>query len=138
MKKIHLLTLTLLLALPLVVNADEHKPMQPRAMSHEGMAPGSMNMDAAPMNMKKNGMKGAGNMAASGMSQGVIRKVDKASKKITIKHGPLANLNMPSMTMMFKVKDPAMLEQVKPGDKVNFVAKRIKGVLTITKIETAK
>ena len=43
------------------------------------------------------------------LSDGEVRKVDKDAKKITIKHGPLANLDMPPMTMVFQVKDPAML-----------------------------
>ena len=50
------------------------------------------------------------------MSEGEIRKVDPETKKITIKHGELKNLDMPAMTMVFQVKDPAVLEQVNPGD----------------------
>ena len=46
------------------------------------------------------------------LSDGEVRKVDKDAKKITIKHGPLAKLDMPPMTMVFQVKDPAMLDQV--------------------------
>ena len=69
------------------------------------------------------------------MSQGEIRKVDKEAKKITIKHGELKNLDMPAMTMVFQVKDPAMLDKVKQGDKVNFVAEKVGGQFTVTKIE---
>lgn len=72
------------------------------------------------------------------LSDGEIRKVDKSAKKITIKHGPLANLDMPAMTMAYPVKDPALLEQVKPGDKVKFQAEKVGGTLTVTKIEPAK
>jgi Cu/Ag efflux protein CusF len=72
------------------------------------------------------------------LSDGEIRKVDKAAKKITIKHGPLANLDMPPMTMVFQVKDPAMLEQVRTGDKVKFQAEKLGGAFTVTKIEPAK
>ncbi len=75
---------------------------------------------------------------AQTMSDGEIRKVDKDAKKITIKHGPLANLDMPPMTMVFQVKDPAMLEQVKAGDKVKFQAEKIGGAFTVTKIEPVK
>jgi Cu(I)/Ag(I) efflux system protein CusF len=67
-----------------------------------------------------------------------VRKVDKDAKKITIKHGPLANLDMPPMTMVFQVKDPAMLEQVKAGDKIKFQAEKVGGAYTVTKIEPAK
>jgi Cu/Ag efflux protein CusF len=69
------------------------------------------------------------------LSDGEVRKVDKDAKKITIKHGPLANLDMPPMTMVFQVKDPAMLEQVKAGDKVKFQAEKIAGGYLITRIE---
>jgi Cu(I)/Ag(I) efflux system periplasmic protein CusF len=72
------------------------------------------------------------------MSQGEVRKVDKSAKKITLKHGELKNLGMPPMTMVFGVKDDAMLDKVKAGDKVQFVAEDLKGALTITAIEAAK
>jgi len=72
------------------------------------------------------------------LSDGEIRKVDKDAKKLTIKHGPLKNLDMPGMTMVFRVKDPAMLDQVKKGDKVRFVAEDANGAYTVTKIEPAK
>jgi Cu(I)/Ag(I) efflux system periplasmic protein CusF len=73
--------------------------------------------------------------ATAPMAQGEIKKVDKEAGKITIKHGPLANLEMPAMTMVFRVKDPAMLDQVKEGDKVKFVASRENGVITILHLE---
>jgi len=71
-------------------------------------------------------------------SEGEVRKVDKAAQKITIKHGPLKNLDMPAMTMVFKVKDPAMLDKIKPGDKVKFQAENVGGALTVVQIATAK
>ena len=73
--------------------------------------------------------------AAAPMTEGEIRKVDKDAGKLTIKHGPLENLGMPAMTMVYRVKDPAMLEQVKPGDRINFVAEEIGGLLTVTRME---
>ena len=72
------------------------------------------------------------------MSEGEVRKVDKSAGKVTIKHGPLANLDMPSMTMVFRVKDPAMLDQVKEGDKIKFNADRIDGTLTVTEMQVSK
>jgi Cu(I)/Ag(I) efflux system protein CusF len=72
------------------------------------------------------------------MSSGEVKKVDTEAAKITIKHGPLVNLNMPGMTMVFKVKDPAMLNQVQAGDKISFVAEKVDGALTVTKLEAAK
>ena len=72
------------------------------------------------------------------MSEGEVRKVDKSAGKVTIKHGPLANLDMPSMTMVFRVKDPAMLDQVKEGDKIKFSADKIDGALTVTEMQISK
>jgi Cu/Ag efflux protein CusF len=72
------------------------------------------------------------------MIDGEIRKVDKDAKKITIKHGPMPKFDMPGMTMVFQVKDPALLDKVKPGDKVSFEAEKLGGAFTVTKIEAAK
>lgn len=74
-------------------------------------------------------------MQGSELSDGEVRKVDKSARKITIKHGPLANVDMPAMTMVFQVKDPAMLDKVKAGDKVKFQAEKIGGGYAVTKIE---
>lgn len=72
------------------------------------------------------------------LSEGEVRKVDLQARTVTLKHGPLKNLDMPGMTMAFAVADPAMLTKVKVGDKVRFVAANPGGRLTITQIETAK
>jgi Cu(I)/Ag(I) efflux system periplasmic protein CusF len=77
-------------------------------------------------------------MAAPEMADGEIRKVDVDSKKITIKHGEIKNLDMPSMTMVFQVKDAAMLGQVKAGDKIKFAAEKLNGAYVITEIQVAK
>ncbi|WP_341677261.1 copper-binding protein [Niveibacterium sp. SC-1] len=69
--------------------------------------------------------------AAEQMSEGTIKKVDKAAGKVTINHGPLAKLQMPPMTMVFRVKDPAWLDQMKPGDKIRFVADKVDGAITV-------
>ena len=75
---------------------------------------------------------------AEALSEGEVRKVDLDAQKITIKHGPLVNLDMPAMTMVFRVSDPAMLQRVKVGDKVNFRAENLGGALTVTRIEAAQ
>ena len=80
----------------------------------------------------------AGPVLAQALSDGEIRRVDKEAKKLTIRHGPIPNLNMDAMTMVFQVKDPAMLDQVKAGDRIRFQADRIGGQYTVTKIEAAK
>ncbi|MDB5764279.1 MAG: copper-binding protein [Herminiimonas sp.] len=73
--------------------------------------------------------------STTSMSEGEIKKVDKEAGKVTIKHGPLTNLDMPAMTMNFKVKDATMLDQVKPGDKVRFVADKVAGAFTVIQLE---
>jgi Cu(I)/Ag(I) efflux system periplasmic protein CusF len=70
--------------------------------------------------------------------QGEVRRVDKDAKKITLRHGPMPSLDMPAHTMVFQVKDPAMLDQVKPGDKVRFHAEKLGGAFTITEIRPAQ
>ena len=72
------------------------------------------------------------------MSDGEVRKVDKEAGKVTLRHGPIANLEMPGMTMVFRVANPKMLEGLKDGDKVRFAAERANGAITITAIEPAK
>ena len=76
--------------------------------------------------------------AADDMTEGEIRKVDKDTKKITIMHGEIKNLDMPGMTMLFQVKDPAMLDMVKAGDKVKFKAEKAATGIVVTEIQVAK
>ncbi|SEE38192.1 Copper binding protein CusF [Rhizobiales bacterium GAS188] len=71
-------------------------------------------------------------------AEGVVQKIDAAQQKITIKHGPLDNLGMPAMTMVFKAADPTMMTLVKVGQKIKFEADRVNGQITVTKIEKAK
>lgn len=80
----------------------------------------------------------AGNSAASGLTEGEVRKVDMDTKKITLKHGDIKNLDMPGMTMVFQVKDPAMLEKVKAGDKVRFKAEKANGAIVVTDLQLVK
>jgi Cu/Ag efflux protein CusF len=71
------------------------------------------------------------------LADGVVLSVDRIAKSVTIRHGRLQNLGMPSMTMAFQVGDPAMLERVKPGDKVKFHVDAIGGAFTVMSIEIA-
>jgi Cu(I)/Ag(I) efflux system periplasmic protein CusF len=71
-------------------------------------------------------------------TEGEIRRIDKDAKKLTIRHGPIQNLDMPAMTMVFQVADPAVLDRVKPGDKVRFTAEKIGGAYTVTRLEQAQ
>ncbi len=72
--------------------------------------------------------------AQGALVDGEVRKVDQETKKITLRHGPIPNLDMPAMSMVFQVKDPAMLEQVKAGDRVLFEAEKTGGVYVVTHI----
>jgi len=68
---------------------------------------------------------------------GQVTKVDQSANKLTIKHGPIKNLDMneKGMTMVFAVQDPAVLAKVKPGDRIKFAAERVNGIITVTKIQ---
>jgi len=72
------------------------------------------------------------------MVKGEVTKVDPDAGKITIKHDPIKKFDMDAMTMVWKAADPAMLKQVKPGDKVQFHPDKVNGQFTVTKIEKAK
>ena len=73
--------------------------------------------------------------ASSDMTDGEIRKVDRENKKITLKHGAIKHLDMPPMTMVFQVEDPAILNQVNVGDLVKFSAEKSGGAIVITDIQ---
>jgi Cu/Ag efflux protein CusF len=77
-------------------------------------------------------------LAQAPLSDGEVRKVDKAANKVTLRHGPIPNLDMPPMTMVFGVKDPALLDQVKAGDKVKFAAEKHGNDYTVTTLEVVK
>ena len=72
------------------------------------------------------------------MTDGEVRKVDRDNQKVTLKHGEINNLDMPAMTMVFTVKNPAMLDQDKVGDKVQFRAENDAGKFTVTEIRPVK
>lgn len=76
--------------------------------------------------------------ASAEMVDGEVRKIDAENKKITVKHGEIKNLQMPGMTMVFQVKDPAMLGNLKVGDKIRFAAENSSGAIVITQLEAAK
>lgn len=77
-------------------------------------------------------------VAPTDMADGEVRKVDMDTKKITIRHGEIKNLDMPGMTMVFQVKDPALLSKVKAGDKVRFKAEKSGGTIVATDIQPVK
>lgn len=69
------------------------------------------------------------------MTEGEIRRINKDAGKLTIKHGPIENLDMPAMTMVFRVADAAMLDQLQVGDKVRFIVEKLEGKYTVTRLE---
>ncbi len=69
------------------------------------------------------------------MAEAEVRKVDKDAKKVTLKHGPIKNLDMPGMTMVFQVKDAALLEKFAVGDKIMFTAEQQQGAFVVTGAE---
>ena len=77
-------------------------------------------------------------VSTSTMADGEVRKIDKVQGKVTLRHGPIVNLDMPAMTMVFKVADAKLLDAVKEGDKVKFAADKVNGAITVTVIEAAK
>lgn len=76
--------------------------------------------------------------AAADLADGEVRKVDKDNRKLTIKHGPLKSLDMPSMTMVFAVSDESVLDKFQAGDKVRFDAGKMDGKIVVTRIEPAR
>jgi len=93
---------------------------------------------AAPTVVQAQTNAAQGAPAATMKADGEVRKIDKEQGKVTLKHGPIANLDMPGMTMIFKVADPKLLDSVQEGDKVKFAADRVNGAITVTAIEVAK
>jgi len=75
---------------------------------------------------------------ATDMVDGQVEAVDKTARNITLRHAEIRNVKMPAMTMVFNVKEPALLDKVKAGDKVKFKVEAIAGAPTVTVIEVVK
>lgn len=82
--------------------------------------------------------KPAAQAATGEMTDGEVRKVDKEAGKLTLRHADIKSLDMPAMTMVFQVKEPALLDKVKVGDKVKFLAEKSSSGYVVTAIEAAK
>jgi len=76
--------------------------------------------------------------ASAPLTAGEVKKVDREAQKVTIQHGPIENLKMPPMTMVFRVKDPAMLEGLEPGAKIRFRAEEADGGYLVTRLQKSK
>ena len=101
------------------------------------VASGAHAQASGPAQVATSAPPAVGASTSQAMSDGEVRKVDRDQGKLTLKHGPIANLEMPPMTMVFKVADPKMLDGLKAGDKVRFAADRVNGAITVTAIEPA-
>jgi Cu(I)/Ag(I) efflux system periplasmic protein CusF len=75
---------------------------------------------------------------ADAMSEGIVKKIDRKAGEVTISHGPLTNLGMGPMTMSFRLKSPTLLDGIKEGSRVQFVAENVKGELTVVALQAAK
>ena len=69
------------------------------------------------------------------MAEAEVRKIDKDAKKVTLKHGPIKNLDMPGMTMVFQVKDATLFDKFVVGDKILFTAEQQQGAFVVTGAE---
>lgn len=94
-----------------------------------------MNTAATILSAITIGLALAGGASAQEYTKGEVTKIDAKQKKLTIKHEELKNLDMPSMTMVFVVAEDSMLEQVKPGQAIEFIADRVNGRITVTEIK---
>lgn len=72
---------------------------------------------------------------AAEYTKGVVKKLDEKANKVTIQHQELKNLEMPAMTMVFAIKDPLMLNKLKEGKNIEFIAERVDGKLTVTEVK---
>lgn len=81
---------------------------------------------------------GTASTAANELVEGEVRRIDKAAGKVTLRHGAIKSLDMPAMTMVFQVKDRALLDQVREGDKVRFRAVNEDGSFVVTELAPVK
>lgn len=116
MKTIAAIALTL--GLSLQAQAQNHD-------AHGGHTTVAQSTPAAPATPAK----------AATPTQAEVRRIDLANNKVTLKHGDIPNLDMPPMTMVFQMQDPAQLDGLKAGDKVRFTADKLRGAYTVLKIE---
>jgi Cu(I)/Ag(I) efflux system periplasmic protein CusF len=104
------------------------------AISHAASHAAAPTAPAATMDAKKE----TAAAPALPMTSAEVRKIDLENKKITLKHGEIKNLDMPAMTMVFQVKDTALLEAFKTGDNVMFTADKVDGAFTVLSLEKTK
>ena len=97
-------------------------------MAQAGADHSKMGMDHSKMTMT----------ATPAMTDGEIRKIDKENGKITIKHSEIKHMDMPPMSMVFNVKDKAMLDKVQVGEKIQFIVIQDAGKMVVTDLKAMK
>ena len=105
-----------------------HGNMHGSSMAGGNMQGGSTQGNAKGMPTQQN--------ADSAMNEGMVKKVDKSKGSVTLAHGPMNG--MPAMTMVYKVKDAAWLDQLQAGQKIRFATDPADGGMTVSKFELAK
>lgn len=108
----------------------------PKAGASKAAAPAVV--PVAPVVQAQPAPASASTAQALAMADGNVRKIDAANGKVTLKHGPIVNLDMPGMTMVFRVQPPTLLNNIKVDDTVKFHAERIDGTFTVTAIEVVR
>lgn len=76
----------------------------------------------------------SGTAFAATFTKATVKKIDEKAGKVTLIHEELVDLEMPAMTMVFVVGDPAMLDQLEVGKEIEFIADRVNGKLTVTEL----
>lgn len=79
--------------------------------------------------------EGDGTTSSSALTAGEVRKVDANQGKVTLKHEPITNLDMPGMTMVFRVAQPGLLKDLKAGDQIRFRAETENGAFVVTHLQ---
>ncbi|KOF17192.1 hypothetical protein AC244_18475 [Ensifer adhaerens] len=72
---------------------------------------------------------------AAEFTKGTVKKLDVKAKKVTLIHEELKDLEMPAMTMVFRVQDDTLMDKLKEGASVEFIAERVNGKLTVTQVK---
>lgn len=72
--------------------------------------------------------------AEANYTKGVVKSV-KTGGKVTVIHEELVDLGMPAMTMVFRTANDEILEALSEGQEIEFLADRVNGKLTITKLK---
>lgn len=119
------LAIAALLGAPMAASAQTHA-------DHDHGTPEGMQQHMQLMQQEQEHASGAHE------TEGLVRKVDAAAGKVTLRHGAVPGMGMGAMTMIYRVKDKAMLDGLKAGDKVRFSAEKIDGSYTVTRLEKAQ